>query len=834
MSKITKRSDYKAPNFEIKNVELEFLLDKDNTVVVNNFAMTVRDFEDKIRLNGEHQELILLEINGEILVQDGVSLSNLAILDEEGVLFTPTATNLKIKVVSSHSPRKNTRLEGLYLSNEKLFTQCEAEGFRSITFYPDRPDVMSNFVVKLIGNKQAFPVMLSNGNLIGSGEMHDDLHYTIWQDPFPKPCYLFALVAGDFVVREETIVRKSGKPALLQIYSEAKDLDKTEFAMQSLIKAIRWDEEKFGLELDLDRFMVVATGDFNMGAMENKGLNIFNTSCVLASKETSMDSDFFDVERVVAHEYFHNWTGNRVTCRDWFQLTLKEGLTVFRDQTFSMDMGRNNRLDDIDYLKTYQFAEDTGPNKHPIRPEEYEAIDNFYTLTVYEKGSEVIRIFETILGKDGFRKGMDLYFERHDGQAVTCDDFSSAMKDANPNSELNLELFRDWYFMAGTPKLQIIQRNDDFVLINNNSPRQFPLNYKIGDTEYFRLTDFENGEMILGKANGILSFNRSFVAPISVEFEQTESDLLYLATTETDKYSKISAFKELYTRWILGKLQNVEQFLKLIKQIAQDESLEKDLKADLLLIPSYKAVCQYLVQKGELIDPPKLIAMRKVVRNALAEAIDWNEIYQRNFESEKYSFEARQVSKRRLKNLALAYLFKSNQHLATELALEQYNKNRKDQTFHDRFVAFDMLLDSGNNDKVDEMYNDFKDNDLVIDSWFRAQAGVQKTETISKVRELMKHDDFSFTNPNRLRSLVFMAIANPVSFHQKAGYELWAETVIKLDKINPQIASRLVKMVENYKQFVPEIQAQIKEQILLVQAKATSPNVLELINKILE
>jgi aminopeptidase N len=587
------RSEYKAPAFNIQTVDLDIALNPSKTMVVSRMMIqrAAGNSGQSLVLHGEEQELISVRVNGEIV---------------RGYELTPhtlTIHNLpdqfELSITSTNVPEKNTSLMGLYVSNGNFFTQCEAEGFRKITYFLDRPDVMVTYQVTLRAIKKDFPVLLSNGNLIKEEELPNGWHSAVWQDPFPKPSYLFALVAGKLQAIERTIKSQSGKDKLLQVWVEAKDLDKTEHAMDSLIASIKWDEQRFGLELDLDRFMIVAVGDFNMGAMENKGLNIFNTKFVLANPETASDVDYSNIESVVAHEYFHNWTGNRVTCRDWFQLSLKEGLTVFRDQEFSADqMGSASgkavkRIEDVRLLRQVQFPEDAGPMAHPIRPDSYQEINNFYTVTVYEKGAEIIRMQQTLLGRDGFRKGMDLYFKRHDGQAVTCDDFVSAMSDAN---QKDLSQFKRWYSQAGTPRVKIEESfsgNTYQVKLTQSCPTtpgqdkkepfHIPLLFKLIESEpsdysnkasteqLFELTQTSQTITVEGlKQKPTLSINRNFSAPIVLDFEQSESDLLTLLRHDDDAFNRWEAAQKLFMKSVLNGETLTTELLDTLKDILVD------------------------------------------------------------------------------------------------------------------------------------------------------------------------------------------------------------------------------------------------------------------------
>lgn len=950
MTQTIYRKDYQKPNFKIISLSLEFYLNKDKTRVIAvsewefleskkpldkaeteydsvdqnlDQYLTTQDsspksgFSQDLILNGEYQDLILLEAGGKKLIENNQSLFSEVVLDEHGVCIKAdfvdsllVGRKMTLKVVSDNNPRNNTRLSGLYLSGEKLFTQCEAEGFRSITYFPDRPDVMTVFEVTIIGSRSDFPVMLSNGNLIAEGEFDkfnldkresgedklvenksgekdsdqragqtktltgqldtkklksdfekysDDnfwdffgnktgLHYSFWHDPFAKPCYLFALVAGDFVVREDSIVRASGKPALLQIYSSQKDLEKTEFAMQSLKKAILWDEQKFGLELDLDRFMIVVTSDFNFGAMENKGLNIFNARLVLVHPAYSLDKNFGDVEGVVAHEYFHNWTGNRVTCRDWFQLTLKEGLTVFRDQSFSSDQMPTPesksifRISDINNLETYQFAEDAGPLSHPIRPESYQKIDNFYTHTVYDKGAEVIRMIHTILGEEGFRKGMDLYFQRHDGQAVTCDDFTQAMKDTNPeNPDFDLELFRDWYSMSGTPKLKITFEEDGtYLSFDENTrarPRLFPMNYRVGDKEYISVANFgknykQGDRILLSKEKGLVSFNRGFVAPVLVDMNYSEDDYLSLLESETDPISLFNIIQELYFRWITNRLSKVPKLIDKLSQIATNPKLDPGYKELLLRTPLASIIKEKI---GHEVDPVWVYESIESVKRILTGSIDWYAIYaEHKQKAENYKYDRQQVSRRAFSNLALQYIFYTDFERAAEIARDQYEEGKKANIFHDRYMAFVTMLKNGLTEYIDPFYQEFQDNDLVLDMWYTSLAISPDTKVMKILEDLVESPDFRITNPNRVKSVVSGLISNYKLFYTQKGYQIWKDMILKLDKINPQTGAVVAKSLSSYNQFVPKIGSEIKAAYQEIGQKATSPEILEIVNLILK
>jgi aminopeptidase N len=850
------RSDYKEPAYTIKSVDLDIALIPARTIVVNRMTMerTAGSQNQSLVLHGEEQELVSVRVNGEIIREYELTPHSLTLHN--------LPDSFELSITSANTPDKNTSLMGLYVSNGNFFTQCEAEGFRKITYFLDRPDVMATYQVTLRALKNDFPVLLSNGNLIKQEELGNGWHSAVWQDPFPKPSYLFALVAGKLQAIQRTIKSQSGKDKLLQVWVESKDLDKTQHAMDSLIASIKWDEQRFGLELDLDRFMIVAVGDFNMGAMENKGLNIFNTKFVLANPETASDVDYGNVESVVAHEYFHNWTGNRVTCRDWFQLSLKEGLTVFRDQEFSADqMGSESgravkRIEDVRLLRQVQFPEDAGPMAHPIRPDSYQEINNFYTVTVYEKGSEVVRMQQTLLGREGFRKGMDLYFKRHDGQAVTCDDFVAAMADAN---QKDLSQFKHWYSQAGTPRVKV---EESFVAgtyqvtltqscpatpgQDKKEPFHIPLLYRLigegGNTEkLFELTEASQTMTVTGLSKKpVLSINRNFSAPIVLDFEQSETELLVLLKEDDDAFNRWEAAQKLFMRSILnGKALDAE-LVTALKNILRDPNLDPAFKDLLFTLPAES----YLYEQVKVIDPQAIHQARRQVRQQLAHDLqdDWLWAYQEHQTPGAYSPDAKSAGKRSLKNLALHMLADGGHAKVDNLALAQYQTANN---MTDQYGALAVLVNFSLSDaqaSLSNFHERFKSDALVIDKWFALQATrqvdfKQKQSVMQDVLNLRKHPDFHIKNPNRARSLIHaFCMNNPGAFHQPSPetYQFWAEHVIELNHINPQVAARLARALDRWKQFAPNYQVHMKSALEFISKQTNlSSDVAEVIQKAL-
>ncbi|HTH74260.1 MAG TPA: aminopeptidase N [Trinickia sp.] len=891
---VIRRADYAPPAFLIESVALEFDLVPARTVVKNTM---------RLRRNPHAAANARLELMGEALEYIGAAIDGKAVpasavrAHEHGLTIENVPDAFELVIESACHPAENTTLSGLYVSSGNFFTQCEAEGFRRITYFLDRPDVMSTFTVTLRADKAAYPVLLSNGNLVDEGDLPDGRHFAKWEDPFKKPSYLFALVAGKLVALEQRIRTGSGKEKLLQVWVEPHDLDKTRHAMDSLIHSIRWDEERFGLELDLDRFMIVAVGDFNMGAMENKGLNIFNTKYVLANQETATDTDFSNVEAVVGHEYFHNWTGNRVTCRDWFQLSLKEGLTVFRDQEFSADMEGGatdetaravKRIEDVRVLRQMQFAEDAGPMAHPVRPDSYVEINNFYTMTVYEKGAEVVRMYQTLFGREGFRRGMDLYFKRHDGQAVTCDDFRHAMADANSR---DLTQFERWYSQAGTPRVSVRTAydassrrysvtlaqsyGDAAPAARETQKGPLPIPFAIGlidrqgndialrlegedqaaatvTTRVIELTEQEQTFTFVDvKEAPLPSLLRNFSAPVIVEYEYTNDELAFLLAHDSDPFNRWEAGQRLATRELLALAGRAAQgqalslddsVIAAFARVLTDESLSPAFRELALMLPSEA----YLAEQMDEADPAAVHAARQFARRRLATALknEWFAIYERHAMPGAYEPTPQAAGHRALKNLALAYLAELDDPAeAIRLANAQYDKA---DNMTDRAAALAALLTASATagagaaeTALADFYRRFEQQPLVIDKWFALQAtqrGSAERPVIDVVRRLMAHPAFTLRNPNRARSLIFsFCAANPSQFHaiDGSGYAFWAEQVVALDALNPQVAARLARSLELWRRYTPALRERMREALERVAAQVKSRDVREIVEKAL-
>jgi len=793
-----------------------------------------------------------------------------------------------VEIVSNCNPEKNDSLMGLYVSGESLFTQCEPEGFRRITWFPDRPDVMSEFTVTLRADKKRYPTLLSNGNLESACDLPDGRHEVKWLDPFPKPSYLFALVAGTFECREAVCKTQSGKSALLQIYSDPGTLDRTEWAMQSLVRSLKWDESRFGLELDLERFMIVAARDFNMGAMENKGLNIFNSAYVLADAQTATDGNYQAIEAVIGHEYFHNWTGNRVTCRDWFQLSLKEGLTVFRDQEFTADMlasgvdqalGKSaravKRIDDVATLRAAQFPEDAGPMAHPIRPENYQEISNFYTATVYEKGAEVIRMMHTMLGESTFQAGMKEYFRRHDGQAVTCDDFIDAMQWAwqQKSPHRTMTVFSRWYSQAGTPTVTVsmqnhgetstlslhqacepvgVEKNEVWVkapfhiplavgfLTPDGKPVTMTHQGQTADTLLLELTEQTAAFEIQGvPADAIPSINRGFSAPVHIDFDYSDDSLAILAAHDPDSFARWEALQTLFARHLLQgtpESQCGDRIRQVCQRLLSADGLDPAYLTRLMSLPSDK----YLLQLMKPMQPLTLALRKQALEVSIG--CDLGELLHARVKQahskEPYAPTPKQSGQRALRNLALSLLCQANQPLAKQLAHQQLESA---QNMTDRLGAMRaLLLHPVRDDLVAEaltsFYERFQGDPLVIDKWFALQA-TSPGMTIDTVRGLMAHPSFDRRNPNRLRALVFQfCLNNPVGFHvpDGSGYLFWAEQVILTDQTNPEIAARLARALDHWTHHTADIQKKMHQSLeKIAQHTNLSPNTREIVSKAL-
>ncbi len=885
---LVKRADYAPPAYWIDTVDLTFDLDPTKTRVLNK--MQVRRNADvpaqPLRLDGDELNLARVMVNGQ-----GCSFK----MDGDTLVLADLPDACELEIFTTCNPAKNTKLMGLYVSQDTFFTQCEAEGFRRITYFLDRPDVMSMYSVTLRADATAFPVLLSNGNLVEQGTLPDGRHFAKWVDPHKKPCYLFALVAGNLVAREQRITSRAGKDHLLQVFVRKGDLDKTEHAMNSLMHSVAWDEARFGLPLDLERFMIVATSDFNMGAMENKGLNIFNTKYVLANQATATDVDYANIESVVGHEYFHNWTGNRITCRDWFQLSLKEGLTVFRDQEFGMDLCPTpsaravKRIEDVRVLRTAQFPEDAGPMAHPVRPDAYQEINNFYTVTIYEKGAEVVRMMQTLVSREGFAKGMTEYFKRHDGQAVTCDDFAQAIADANPTSALStlLPQFKRWYSQAGTPRVKshgvydaaartyalhlsqtcppkpgqpskepfvipiglglLDAQGHDLPLQLASEAQAVPGQRTFVMTQAAEVLQFINVDCAPG-TEPVPSILRGFSAPVILECDYTEAQLLALLAHDNDPFSRWEAAQRLGMQHAMQlvaahapaapgtgavSLGHFAQspFVAALRSVLRNPELDAAFKELVLTLPSET----YIAEQLDVVDPQAIHAVREAMRSALATALqaDWEWAFEAHQNPGGYQPDAVSSGRRALANMAQGMLcLAARESGDTVWPGKTYQRFKDANNMTDRFGALGALVTSGHalaTPALAQFYSLFKDEALVLDKWFSLQAGSTDRggDILPRVRQLMKHPDFSLKNPNRARSVIFSYCSgNPGGFHRAdaAGYLYWAEQVLALDAINPQVAARLARAMDRWKKLAQPYQNAAKEAVQRVAAKGDLSN----------
>ena len=875
--------DYQVPGYLIKTTDLRFEIYDGETIVsamlhlYRNPAAQVPAAQ--LTLHGADLELVSIALDGNILAADAYEFG------EESITIFNTPAEFKLLTITKIKPEANTSLEGLYRSRTMYCTQCEAEGFRKITYYLDRPDVMSEFTTTVVADKK-YPVLLSNGNLIDQGEADNNRHYATWHDPFKKPAYLFALVAGDLSHIQDSFTTCSGREVALKIFVEPKDLDKCGHAMTSLKNSMRWDEEVYGREYDLDIFMIVAVDDFNMGAMENKGLNIFNTSCVLAKPETTTDAGFQRVEGVVAHEYFHNWSGNRVTCRDWFQLSLKEGFTVYRDSEFSADLGSRTvkRVEDVSLLRTLQFAEDAGPMAHPIRPESYIEISNFYTMTIYEKGAEIIRMLATLLGKENFRKGTDLYFERHDGQAVTTDDFVAALADA---SGRDLTQFKRWYSQAGTPRLQVTDHYDEnaqeySLTIKQSCPptpecqNKLPFHIPVavgllgsaGDLPLYLKDvepDFETGDnthkvLELTAAEQTFVFQRvqekpvpsllrGFSAPVKLHYAYSRTDLIVLMRRDSDGFNRWEASQQLGLQAIrhamslyqrgddLTALQLDADLVAAYRSLLQDESLDKAMVAYMLSLPSEA----YISELAEVVDVEAIHYSRAAIRKILARELraEFMGIYTAYNHAQGYTATADAIAARSLKNVALGYLMLLGEDELIRACEQQY---RTSNNMTDVMAALTQLVNTDSplaqtlaESALVDFYQRWQDESLVVNQWLMVQASCALPNTLAKVKSLQQHPAYDGKNPNKIRALIAsFCNANAINFHADAGagYKFLADQIIVLNTQNPQIASRLLTPLTKWKKYSPERQGLMKTELERIMAEPSlSKDVFEVVSK---
>ena len=819
-------ADYSESNFSISTVELDFKLDETKTRVTNRMKMTRKvATKDPLVLDGEHLTLLSVLIDDEILSSDDYQLS------DNSLSLLVDKAEFTLEIITEINPLDNTALEGLFKSGDAYCTQCEAEGFRRISYYLDRPDIMATFSTKVIADKEKFPFLLSNGNKVAEGDLPSGQHFVQWHDPFPKPCYLFALVAGDFDILKDNFTTSSGRDVALEIFVDKGNFNKAHHAMASLKHSMKWDEETFGLEYDLDIYMIVAVDFFNMGAMENKGLNVFNSKFVLADETSATDVDYFNVEAVIAHEYFHNWTGNRVTCRDWFQLSLKEGLTVFRDQQFSADMhsAAVNRIQNVRVLRSLQFAEDAGPMAHPIRPEKVIEMNNFYTLTVYEKGAEVIRMIHTLLGADKFRAGIDLYFKRFDGMAVTCDDFISAMSDA---SGVDLTQFKHWYTQSGTPIINVNESFDiktsEYTLTlaqsNGDNPAlHIPIGIELitakdeqNQSTLLQLTEKEQSWTFKGfSQKPVLALLTGFSAPVKAPFSQPDQDLQIIMTRATDEFCRWDAGQKLLTTYIMQLLHNPALVLPESLYSAFVEILNADIseafKAEQLTLPSFSELADSIDE----VDPIALLNAIENIQHQIASKLAPMLLkqYQQNIQAD-YANDGKAIGKRALKNICLSYLTRLNDH--QNLVTQQY-KSSNNMT--DTLATLSCAAKSSH-EKLNEMMVDFEgkwqDITLVMDKWFAIQGSVNDESIFDNLSKLIAHPLFSLKNPNRARSLIGAFVnSNPRYFHCASGrgYQFLIDQLIKLNDINPQVASRLITPLIQFKSFDQDRQIMIKAKL---------------------
>lgn len=868
--------DYTVPDYLIHSVDLNFTLDEECTRVISRLTLSrnpaSQTGDTALILAGENLTLISVVLNDDIELTDQHYLQT---QDSLIIHEVPQHRSFVLTIENTINPKANTALEGLYLSNSMLCTQCEAEGFRKITYFLDRPDVMAKFTTTLVGDKDRYPVLLSNGNKIAQGELAGNRHWVTWEDPFNKPCYLFALVAGQLDCIEDSFITQSGRTISLQIFVEKHDLDKCSHAMQSLKNAMRWDEEVYGREYDLDLYMIVAVGHFNMGAMENKGLNVFNTKFVLARPDTATDSDYEHIEGVIGHEYFHNWTGNRITCRDWFQLSLKEGFTVFRDQEFSGDRTSKavKRIEVVNNLRTRQFAEDAGPMAHPIRPDAYIEINNFYTLTVYEKGAEVVRMIHTLLGAEGFRKGSDLYFERHDGQAVTCDDFVNAMEAANA---VDLIQFRRWYAQAGTPVLKVQQSYDPsaqtltFTIKQHcpptpgqavKEPFHIPVtvglinkdgsiascklqdNSQASDEVILQLTQAEQTFIFEAlKEQPVASILRGFSAPVKLVMERSLEELAFLLSYDSDTFNRWEAGQQLAGQIIAGLIADVQNgremqvnpiIVAAFKQIMEQSWDDLSYFSLLLSVPSET----YLAEQMQVVDVEAIHKAREFVVLTLAEQLQtqFKTLYLECHRDESGVFDAGAIGRRRIKNTCLGYLGRLEQSDIYQWSQQQFDtaKNMTDQ-----IAALAVVVNSSHPAKqlcLAGFYQQWQAEALVIDKWFALQASSHNPDTFATVQALMLHPAFDLKNPNRVRALIgAFSQANPLHFHAAngQGYRFLANQIIALNTLNPQVASRMLSALTSWRRYDEDRQELMKAQLeRIMTTEAISKDVYEVASK---
>ena len=825
---VIRREDYKPFPWLIPEIALDFDLGLSATRVVSKLTVVRNaraDASPTIRLNGDGLQLQSVKVDGQPVT--GWSM------DGDDLMLPLSGEAHEVEIATEIDPSSNSQLMGLYASGGMLCTQCEAEGFRRITFFPDRPDVLSTYTVRMTGSKAAFPVLLSNGNKVAEGAGENGAHWAEWHDPWPKPSYLFALVAGDLVANHDSFTTMSGREVELAIYVREGDLDRTGHAMRSLIKSMKWDEETFGREYDLDVFNIVAVSDFNMGAMENKGLNVFNTKYVLADPDTATDADFDGVEGVIAHEYFHNWSGNRITCRDWFQLSLKEGFTVLRDQLFSQDMQGEavKRIEDVRILRSVQFPEDSGPLAHPIRPDSFREISNFYTSTIYNKGAEVIRMMRTMCGPEAFRKATDLYFQRHDGEAATCEDFITAMEDG---AGLDLTQFRLWYSQAGTPKVDVALTHSGSTATltlkqstpaTPDQPGKMPVPIPLKIALFDRGSGTHSGEQLIVFSNAeqtfefegfaskpVLSINRGFSAPVTIERDIADEELVFLAAQDDDSFARYEAMQDLVVRHLTaasgGGLDDAdresgrEAIATAFGAILSDDALDDSMRGELVMLPSQT----YLAEQQLIADPSRIHEEREGLKAWLGKRFE-DDLVNLHKRVSAIGFDLGQEARgaRKVKTQALVYLAAGNPELASDMAAAQYDAADNMTDRQGALMALTGLRTAARTDRLIDFHRRYAENELVVDKWFALQASSLHPSAIEHVKALADHPDFNIRNPNRVRSLYMAFAGNPHAFHVESGegYRIIADLILRLDPINPQTAARFVPSLGRWRRVEP-------------------------------
>jgi len=870
--KTTYLSDYQPTDYRVDSIDLHFDLHETKTIVKSKLSIQKLDNSPKtppLKLNGEELLLKSVSLNGKQLSSTQYALS------DESLIIPEVPESFELAIETEINPKANTALTGLYLSGGNFCTQCEAQGFRRITYMLDRPDVMARYTTTLVADKAQYPVLLANGHLRESGELGANRHWAKWADPFPKPTYLFALVAGDLARIEDQFITQSGRQVTLQIYVQSHNIDKCQHAMQSLKKAMRWDEDVYGREYDLDIYMIVAVDDFNMGAMENKGLNIFNSEYVLAKPETATDSDYEDIEGVIAHEYFHNWSGNRVTCRDWFQLSLKEGFTVFRDQEFSADMTSRGvkRIQDVNILRTHQFREDASPMAHPVRPESYIEIDNFYTLTVYEKGAEVVRMLHHLLGAENFRKGTDCYFERHDGQAVTTEHFVKALEDAN---QIDLSQFRLWYSQAGTPELEISRTYNEaaksYTLTvkqstpgqDQNKPFHIPLAIGLLDKQGQDMPLQLQGESAAIKGTRVLhiraaaqdftfqnlneqpipSLLRGFSAPVKVKMDLSDEERCFLMMHDSDDFNRWDAGQQLAVKIMTQLVEDVHQnralqvadaFIEAYQEILNNDTLDKALATQAISLPSES----YLGSFMEPIDPVAIHQVRRFMRQTIAQRLRdlFLKVYHRLADEGRgeYRIDQTSISLRSLKNLCLSYLMELNDE---DIIKSCYRQFLDSNNMTDVMAALQPLANTDCAEReaaLAHFYQQWKHEPLVVDKWLAIQANSRLPGTLDQVKRLTQHEAFDIKNPNKVRALIgAFAHNNHAQFHENSGigYAFLTDMILQIDPMNSQISSCLVEAYTLWRKYDVQRQALLKQQLeKIADAPRLSKNVYEIVSK---